>query len=58
MSASIEDTLAEFEPRIDVLSVETFPNFNDNGFSVQLEYEIVGSDDPPTAVELFLARTR
>ncbi len=58
VSASIEDTLAEFEPRIDVLSVETFPNFNDNGFSVQLEYEIVGSDDPPTAVELFLARTR
>ena len=58
VSASIEDTLADVEPRIDVLSVETFPNFNDNGFSVQLEYEIVGSDDPPTAVELFLARTR
>ena len=58
VSASIEGTLAEFEPRIDVLSIETYPKFNDNGFGVELEYAIVGSDNPPTAVELFLSRTR
>ena len=58
VSASIEGTLAEFEPRIDVISIEAYPNFNDNGFNVELEYAIVGSDNPPTAVELFLSRTR
>ena len=58
VSASIEGTLAEFEPRIDVLSIETYPKFDDNAFSVELEYAIVGSDNPPTAVELFLSRTR
>ena len=58
VSSSIQNTLTEFEPRIDVVSIDTYPNFNDNGFNVELEYEIVGSNNPPIAVELFLSRTR
>ena len=58
VSSSIQNTLTEFEPRITVISIDTSPNYDQNGFEVELTYEIVGSDDPPIAVELFLSRTR
>ena len=58
VNSSILYTLARFEPRINVLSVNTIPNFDDNGFDVEMTYEIRGSDVPPTNVEFFLARTR
>ena len=32
--------------------------FQDNGFDVELQYSIRGTDDPPVAVEFFLSRTR
>ena len=55
---SIETTITEFEPRIQILSLEVWPNFNDNAFSVEMTYQIIGSDDPPIAVEFLLERTR
>ena len=55
---AIQSCLAEFEPRIRILSLDVWPNFDDNAFSVEMTYEVIGSDDPPTAVELFLDRTR
>ena len=54
----ILSTLSKFEPRIGVLSIEAVPNFDDNGFEVEMTYEIRGSDNPPTTVDFFLARTR
>ena len=58
VSSSIQNTLTEFEPRITVISIDTDPNYDQNGFEVEMTYEVVGSDDPPIAVELFLSRTR
>ena len=55
---SIETTLTEFEPRIQILSLDVWPNFNDNAFSVEMTYQIIGSNNPPTAVEFLLERTR
>ena len=54
----ILSTLSKFEPRIGVLSIEAVPNFDDNGFEDEMTYEIRGSDNPPTTVDFFLARTR
>ena len=54
----IKSTLAKFEPRIIVRSIEIYPNYDNNSFDVDMTYEIVGSDDPPVAVELVLNRTR
>lgn len=58
LSRNISSTLANYEPRISVLSVDVTPNFDDNGFDVEMVYEIIGSDRPPTNVEFFLSRTR
>ena len=51
-------TIKEFEPRIQVTRLSAKPDFEDNGFSVEMTYIITGEAAPPTNVEFFLARTR
>lgn len=58
VSAEIENTLRLYEPRINVLSVDTVPNFDDNGFDVELVFEIIGREELPLNVTFFLERTR
>ena len=58
IKGNIRDTLERFEPRISVIDIKCTPNFQDNGFDVELQYSIRGTDDPPVAVEFFLSRTR
>jgi hypothetical protein len=55
---NIQDTLDRFEPRVNVIDIKCTPNFQDNGFDVELQYRIKGTDNPPTAIEFFLSRTR
>ncbi len=55
---SIIRTISEFEPRISVESLEVIPNYDDNGFDVEMTYIIRGSDVTPIQVEFFLTRTR
>ena len=55
---SIRNTIAEFEPRISILSLETYPSYDTNSFNAEMKYVIVGSNDPPVEVELVLNRTR
>jgi len=58
ISNNIRYTISTYEPRISILSIETNPNFDENQFDVEMTYEIIGSDAPPTTIELFLTRTR
>ena len=55
---NIEFTVSKWEPRIQILNIDAIPNYNDNGFDVEMTYEIIGTDAPPIAVEFFLASTR
>jgi len=58
ISSNIRETLRNYEPRISVLGVEVIANFEDNGFDVALEFEIIGREDFPATIEFFLERTR
>ena len=58
IKGNIQSTIDRFEPRISISDLKCLPNFNDNGFDVEMTYIIRGSDEPPIAVEFFLARTR
>ena len=58
IQSNIEYSISNWEPRIDILELNVIPNFDDNGFDVELTYVIIGSDNPPTSVEFFLTRTR
>ena len=55
---SILYTIAKFEPRILVESLDCRPVYDDNGFNCEMTYSIKGADVPPANVEFFLARTR
>ena len=58
IKANIRSTIDRFEPRISVSDIKCYPNFNDNGFDVEMTYIIRGSDEPPVTVDIFLERTR
>ena len=55
---NIRFSLDKFEPRIVVSNINCVPNFDDNGFDVDLTYTIRGTDEPPVTIEFFLDRTR
>ena len=54
----IKETLLRYEPRISVDRILCDPDFDNNGYEVELQYTIVGRDDTPVAVDFFLERTR
>ena len=58
ISSNIRETLRNYEPRVSILGLQVTANFEDNGFDVELEFEIIGREDFPTTLEFFLERTR
>jgi len=56
--SSIQSTLNKFEPRISIESLAVIPDFDENGFSVEMTYNIRGTDAPSVTVDFFLSRTR
>ena len=58
IKGNIQSTIDRFEPRISISELKCVPNYNDNGFDVEMTYIIRGSDEPPVTVDIFLERTR
>jgi len=58
LRSEILDVLQRYEPRITVDKIRITPDSLNNGYSVELQYNIVGRDDTPVGVEFFLERTR
>jgi len=56
--SQINETIIKYEPRIRVDDVSVIVDEQNNGYSVELFYTIVGREDTPVAVEFFLERTR
>ena len=54
----IRETISRYEPRVTVTEIECTPDFDNNGYNVQVQYTIVGRNDIPVAVEFILERTR
>ena len=54
----IRETIIRYEPRVTVTEIECTPDFDNNGYDVQVQYTIVGRNDIPVAVEFILERTR
>jgi phage baseplate assembly protein W len=58
INTEVENTIKFYEPRITILSISTIPNFDDNGFDIELVFEVTGREDLPTSINFFLERTR
>lgn len=54
----IRRVLSVYEPRVEVQELRTEPNFEDNGYEVELTFKIVGRRDIAYDIEFFLERTR
>ena len=54
----IEQSLINYEPRINLLNVKAFPNFDNNQFDVRIIYEIIGASVPPQELQFALQSTR
>ena len=54
----ITESIVNYEPRVDLISVEAFPNFENNQFDVAIIYEIIGADVPPQDLQFALQSTR
>ena len=54
----ITETLAKFEPRVVVTNLICFPDYDNNGYTVELQYRIRGREDRPLVIDIFLERTR
>ena len=63
IAAQIQDeirtTLRNYEPRIGIVQLVVEPEYEQNSFSVHLEYEIVGrQDNAPQEINFLLQRTQ
>jgi len=54
----ITESITNYEPRVNLISVEAFPNFDNNQFDVRIIYEIIGADVPPQELQFALQSTR
>ena len=54
----ITETLNRYEPRVVVTGLICFPDYDNNGYNVELEYLIRGREDRPVGIDIFLERTR
>jgi phage baseplate assembly protein W len=54
----IENSIRNYEPRVNLVSVETNPDYDNNAFNVIIVYKIVGADIPAQQLEFVLLPTR
>ena len=54
----ITESINNYEPRVVLLNVEAFPDFDNNQYDVVIQYEIIGADVPPQELEFVLLPTR
>ena len=54
----IRQSIQNFEPRVNLIDLQAFPDFVNNSFDIKIIYEIVGADVPPQQLEFVLQPTR
>jgi phage baseplate assembly protein W len=54
----IENTINNYEPRVDLISVNVSPDYDNNEFNVTINYYIVGIDVPTQQLSFALQPTR
>ena len=54
----ISESINNYEPRVNLESVKTFPNYETNSFDVIITYDIVGSEIPTQELQFVLQSSR
>jgi len=54
----IRQSIRNFEPRVNLLDVQAFPDYDNNAFDLIIIYEIIGADVPAQQLQFVLQPTR
>ena len=54
----IKSSITSYEPRVSLVNVQAFPDFDNNSFDVVIIYDIIGADLPPQELQFALQSTR
>ena len=54
----IRESINNYEPRVDLESVDTFPNYETNGFDVIIKYDVIGAEIPRQELQFVLQSSR
>ena len=54
----IRTSIDNYEPRVELLSVEVNPDFDGNSYDVTIIYDIIGADIPSQELQFALEATR
>ena len=54
----IEYSINQYEPRVNLIKVDSIPNYDNNEFNVIIQYQILGADVPPQQLEFVLLPSR
>ena len=54
----ISESITNYETRVDLESVKTFPNYENNGFDVTITYDVIGSEIPTQELQFVLQSSR
>jgi phage baseplate assembly protein W len=58
IQSEIENTINNYEPRVNLRDVKVRPDFDNNSFDVTITYEIIGIDVLPQQLTFALQQTR
>tara|TARA_B100000427_G_scaffold123713_1_gene102952 strand:+ start:1959 stop:2351 length:393 start_codon:yes stop_codon:yes gene_type:complete len=58
IKSQVKETIKRWEPRVIVEDVLCEPDFNTNGYEVEIFYRIIGREDRQQQAGFFLERTR
>ena len=54
----IRESITNYEPRVDLESVKTSPNYETNGFDVIIQYNVIGTEIPTQELQFVLQSSR
>ena len=54
----IRESVTNYEPRVEVVDVEAFPNYDNNSFDVVLTYDVVGAEIPTQELSFVFQSSR
>ena len=54
----IRESIENYEPRVSLIDVEAFPDYDNNGFDVTIIYEIIGIEIPAQELQFVLQSSR
>ena len=58
IQSEIEDTITNYEPRVDLIGVDVEPNYENSEFNVTVKYYIIGIEALPQQLSFALQPTR